>query len=112
MDLLLIVDQVLMVLVLLALCIALRRASQSFMAIALTAGLVGIAAYFASTTAFEMLSLSDQYAAATTEAQRSMCRGTVSELSNEQARRNRCSDSGTAPQREVDNANWHDAIRS
>jgi uncharacterized membrane protein len=34
--------------------------------------LVGIAAYFASTTAFEMLSLSDQYAAATTEAQRSM----------------------------------------
>jgi hypothetical protein len=42
------------------------------MAIALTAGLVGIAAYFASTTAFEMLSLSDQYAAATTEAQRSM----------------------------------------
>jgi fumarate reductase subunit D len=72
MDLLLIVDQVLMVLVLLALYIALRRASQSFMAIALTAGLVGIAAYFASTTAFEMLSLSDQYAEATTEAQRSM----------------------------------------
>jgi fumarate reductase subunit D len=72
MDLLLIIDQVLMVLVLLALYIALRRASQSFMAIALTAGLVGIAAYFASTAAFEMLSLSDQYAAATTDAQRSI----------------------------------------
>jgi hypothetical protein len=72
MDLLLIVDQVLMGLVLLALYTALRRASQSFMAIALTAGLVGIATYFASTTAFDMLSLSDQYAAATTEAQRSM----------------------------------------
>ena len=72
MDLLLIVDQVLVALVLLALYIALRRASQSFMAIALTAGVVGIAAYFASTAAFEMLSLSDQYAAATTEAERSM----------------------------------------
>jgi len=72
MDLLLIVDQVLMVLVLLALYTALRRASQSLMAIALTLGLVGIAAYFASATAFEMLSLSDQYAAATTDAQRSM----------------------------------------
>ena len=72
MDLLLIVDQVLVGLVLLALYITLRRTSQSFMAIALTVGLVGIAAYFASTAAFEMLSLSDQYAAATTEAERSM----------------------------------------
>ena len=72
MDLLLIVEQVLMGLVLLALYAALRRASPSFMAIALTSGLVGIAAYFASSTAFNMLSLSSQYAAATTEAQRSM----------------------------------------
>jgi hypothetical protein len=72
MDLLLIIDQVLIGLVLLALYIALRRTSQSFMAIALTLALVGIATYFASTAAFEMLSLSDQYAAATTEAQRSM----------------------------------------
>jgi hypothetical protein len=72
MDLLLIVDQVLVALILLALYIALRRADQSFMAIALTAGLVGIAAYFASTAAFEMLSFSDQYAAATTEAERSV----------------------------------------
>jgi hypothetical protein len=72
MDLLLIVDQVLVALVLLALYIVLRRASQSFMAIALTVGLLGIAAYFASTAAFSMLSFSDQYAAATTEAERSM----------------------------------------
>jgi hypothetical protein len=72
MDLLLIVDQVLIGLVLLALYVALRRASQSWMAIALAAGLVAIAAYFASATAFDMLSLSDQYVAATTEAQRSM----------------------------------------
>lgn len=72
MDLLLIVDQILFGLIFLALYIALRRASQSFMAIALTAGLVAIAAYLASTVAFNMLSLSDQYAAATTEAERSM----------------------------------------
>ena len=40
------------------------------MLIAVVFGIAGIAAYFASNTAFEMLSLSNQYAAATTEAQR------------------------------------------
>src|SRR3712207_4729598 len=54
----------------LALYAALRRVSESLMAIALTLGLVGIAAYFASTIAFEMLSLSNQYAAAATDVQR------------------------------------------
>jgi hypothetical protein len=72
MDLLLIVDQILMGLVLLALYAALKRANPSLMAIALTAGLVGIAAYIASSTAFNMLSLSSQYAAATTAAQRAV----------------------------------------
>ena len=72
MDLLLIVDQILMGLVFLALYAALRRTSPSFMAIALTLGLGGIVTYFASSTAFNMLSLSDQYAAATTDAQRSL----------------------------------------
>jgi len=71
-DLLLIVDQVLYVPIILALYATLRRANESFMAIALILGIVGIAAYFASNTAFNMLSLSDQYAAATTDAQRSM----------------------------------------
>jgi hypothetical protein len=75
MDLLLIVDQVLMGLVLIALYAALKRAGPSAMTIALTLGLVGIAAYFASTAAFEMLSLSNQYAAATTETQRSILLG-------------------------------------
>jgi hypothetical protein len=42
------------------------------MLIALVLGLVGIAAYFSSNPAFEMLSLSNQYTAATTEAQRTM----------------------------------------
>jgi hypothetical protein len=46
----------------LALYAALRRANKSYMAIAMTLGFVGIAVYFASNTAFSMLSLSDQYA--------------------------------------------------
>ncbi len=71
-DLLSIADYVLFVPMFLALYAALRRASPSFMAIATTLALVGIAVYFASNTAFEMLSLSNQYAAATTDAQRSL----------------------------------------
>jgi len=42
------------------------------MLIAVVFGITGIAAYFASNTAFEMLSLSSQYSAAATEAQRAM----------------------------------------
>jgi len=71
-DLLSLADYVLFVPMFLALYAALRRASPSFMAIATTLALVGIAVYFASNTAFSMLSLSNQYAAATTDAQRSM----------------------------------------
>ena len=74
-DLLYIVTNVLMILIYLGLYAALKRASESSTAIALTLGLVGIAAYFASNTAFEMLSLSNQYAAATTEAQSTMFLG-------------------------------------
>jgi hypothetical protein len=70
-DLLFMLSNALFILIYLALYAALRRASESFMAIALTLGLVGIAAYFASNPAFEMLSLSNQYAAATTDTQRS-----------------------------------------
>jgi hypothetical protein len=71
MDLLLIVDYALVSLVFLSLWAALRQANQSLMAIALTFELVAIATYFASTAAFEMLSLSNQYAAATTDVERS-----------------------------------------
>jgi len=74
-DLLYMLTNALLVLIYLALYAALKRASESFMAIALALGLVGIAAYFASNTAFEMLSLSNQYAAATTDAQRAMLMG-------------------------------------
>ena len=64
------VNYALVGLMFLALYAVLRRDNKSYMAIATTLGCVGIAVYFASNTAFSMLSLSDQYAAATTEAQR------------------------------------------
>jgi hypothetical protein len=70
MDLLLIVDQVLVALIMVTLYIVLRRSRQSCMTVALTLSALGIAAYFASTAAFEMLSLSGEYSAVTTEAQR------------------------------------------
>jgi hypothetical protein len=71
-DLMYLASNVLAIPVLLALYVALRRASESFMAIATALGFVGIVALFASRPAFDMLYLSDQYAAATTDAQRAM----------------------------------------
>ena len=71
-DLLFMVDYALLVPIFLALYVALRRANESLMLIGTALGFVATAAYFASNTAFEMLSLSNQYAAATTDAQRSM----------------------------------------
>lgn len=74
MDLLLMVDNVLIGAIFLALCAALGRAHRSAMTLAVVLELVAIASYFASNTAFQMLSLSDQYAAASTEAERSAIR--------------------------------------
>jgi Domain of unknown function (DUF4386) len=71
-DLLLVIGNLLGIPMFLALYVALRRVSQSLMAVALALLLVGIAAYFASNTSFNMLALSDQYASATTDAQRAM----------------------------------------
>jgi hypothetical protein len=72
MDLLLIIDYLLLIVVFSALWASLRRANESLMAIALILQLIATAAYLASTVAFEMLSLSNQYAAATTDAERSL----------------------------------------
>jgi hypothetical protein len=72
MDLLLIIDYVLMLMVFLALWAYLRRANESLMAIALILQVVATATYFASTAAFEMLSLSNQYTAANTDVEKSM----------------------------------------
>jgi Domain of unknown function (DUF4386) len=60
---------VLSVPVVLALAVALRRASPSLTALYVALSLVGIVAFITARPAFEMLSLSQQYAAATTEAQ-------------------------------------------
>lgn len=69
-DLLYLVDSTLLAVMYLALYVALRRTGESAMLVGTVLGLVGIAAYYASNTAFEMLYLSNQYAAATTDAQR------------------------------------------
>jgi hypothetical protein len=56
----------------LALHYALRKTSRSVMAVATVLFFVGIADFFATNTAFPMLSLSRQYAAAATDAERAM----------------------------------------
>lgn len=55
----------------LALYVLLRRASESYMAIAAILAFVGIAVNFATSKLFSLLTLSDLYAAATTEAMKS-----------------------------------------
>ena len=55
-----------------AVYLALRRASQAIVAVATAFSFVGIVVFLSTQTAFSMLSLSDQYAIATTDAQRSM----------------------------------------
>jgi hypothetical protein len=71
-DLIYIVDSVIQILIYLGVYFVLRKTAESSMLVALIFGIVGIAAYFASNTAFEMFSLSNQFAAASTEAQRTM----------------------------------------
>ncbi|HAG10463.1 MAG TPA: hypothetical protein DCK76_03545 [Desulfotomaculum sp.] len=56
----------------LALYVALRRTSESGAAIGMVLFFIGIAAFFATNTAFSVLSLSNQYAAATTDSERAM----------------------------------------
>lgn len=59
-------------LIFIALFATLGKASQSWMCIAAALSLVGITVYFASNQALTMLSLSNQYAATTSDAQRAM----------------------------------------
>jgi hypothetical protein len=69
-DLLLVADNVLLIPILLALSVALRRASPSVVVIAAALGFVGVAMYLASNPAVQMAALSDQYLAATRDAER------------------------------------------
>jgi len=70
-DLLLVVDNILLVVIALALYVALRRTSPSVTTIATGLWLLAIAMFIAANPAVEMLALSDQFAAATTGAQQS-----------------------------------------
>ena len=69
-DLLLVADNVLLVPILLALYLLLRRAHESVMTIAVALGFLGVIMYAASNPAFQMAALADRYAAASTNGQR------------------------------------------
>ncbi|WIG58204.1 MAG: hypothetical protein OJF49_000949 [Ktedonobacterales bacterium] len=69
-DLLMMVGTALMGLIYFALYGALRRAGGPLTALATVIGLVSVTTFFASNTAFNMLVLSNQYDAATTDAER------------------------------------------
>ncbi|HEX8993037.1 MAG TPA: hypothetical protein VF784_15250 [Anaerolineales bacterium] len=69
-DLLLVADQVLTILMFLALYVVLWRVSRSFMLMGVALGLLSTVLFIASNPACAMLSLSDGYAAAVTDAQR------------------------------------------
>jgi hypothetical protein len=71
-DLVMVVVSALLIPLYLALYTALRRISQSLALIGLSLGLIGSAVMISVNPAFSMLSLSNDYAAATTEAQRAM----------------------------------------
>jgi hypothetical protein len=71
-ELLLIVSVAVGIATTLALYIALRRVNESFMVIALALGLMEAVAFILARPTFEMLYLSEGYAAATTDAQRAM----------------------------------------
>lgn len=74
-DLLYIIDNSLLIVVYLGLFTALKKSSPSLATIGLALGLVGVAAYYSSTIAVEMLTLSGRYAAAAGEVQRAALLG-------------------------------------
>jgi hypothetical protein len=74
-DLLMLIDYALMGVIFLGLYVALKRISPSWMAIGAVMGLMAVVIYFASNTCFNMLLLSNHYAAATTDAERTALLG-------------------------------------
>ncbi len=74
-DLIYLIDNALMIPIYLAVYVALRRVAPSAMLLAMAIAFVGLAAYYASNTSFEMLTLSRQYASAGDEAQRTALLG-------------------------------------
>ena len=72
MDLLYLLTNVMLIPTWLALYMALRRVNESWMAVAITLGLIGVVALIAARPIIEMQALSEQYAVATTEAQQAI----------------------------------------
>jgi hypothetical protein len=72
-DLLYLLGNIVAIPTFLALYIALRRRAESTMLVAVTLGLGGIAALFSARPILEVFSLSQQYAASSTDAQRATC---------------------------------------
>lgn len=72
MDLLLMVDYLLLVPVYLALFVLLKKANESLMLLTLVTALLGVAIYFGSGAAFEMLALSNQYSTASSSTQKTI----------------------------------------
>lgn len=64
---------VLFVPIFLAISIAIRRGNESYITLALTFAITGVAVFLATNNPFSMLSLSNQYSAATTAVQKELC---------------------------------------
>ena len=71
-EFLMVIYMILSLVIALALYIILRNTQRSLMAIYLALSFIGVMAFIAARPSFEMLSLSNQYTAATTDAQRAM----------------------------------------
>lgn len=71
-DMLYIINNIIVSMMYLAFYITLRSTNKSVMTIAILLGFLGISAYFASNKSFELLNISNQYFATSTEAQKSM----------------------------------------
>jgi hypothetical protein len=87
-DLLGMISYLLFIPTILALYVVLRRTSEAVMAVATALFFVGISAFFATNTAFSLLTLSNHYAAATTDEERAIFLAagqTMITLFNEQA---------------------------
>jgi hypothetical protein len=79
-DFLYLINNAVLVLIYLPIYLVLREKESSWTLVALILGLVGIAAYFASNTSFEMLTISRLYAAASTESQKTTLLGAAQAL--------------------------------
>ena len=71
-DLIMLLDWIIEIPIFLSLYILLRRKNESYMLLATVLAMIGIAIYFASGVAFEMLLLSNQYVQATNEIQKNI----------------------------------------